>query len=183
MPSVPCWIADLLSAFAPLFSNRAWQHPQILLAGAILAPDKRTVTSALRVMGLSSEAHFQNDQRVLNRAGWSSLNASRTLLHLLIVESQRQWSDLAIARATPVLFGLFSLVRLLAHHRWGGVGFKVRQAAWYEKSLPTFSDALAEVGRALWSGTSFQTSCSEREILEVPRVWLERRTDALYCAA
>lgn len=83
MLPVPCW-ADLLSAFAPLFSNRVWQHAQTLIAGAILAPGKRTITSALRVMGLSFEVHFQNDHRVLNRASWSNLAASRTLLRLLI---------------------------------------------------------------------------------------------------
>jgi hypothetical protein len=52
--------------------------------GAILTPGKRTVTSALRVMGLADDAHFQNYHRVLNRAGWSSLAASRILLSLLV---------------------------------------------------------------------------------------------------
>ena len=67
-------------AFKPLFSNRVWQHTQILIIGAILAPGKRTITSVLRIMGLSSETHFQNYHRVLNRAIWSSLKASRILL-------------------------------------------------------------------------------------------------------
>ena len=99
------------------------------------------------------------------------------------VESQRQWSNLAIARSTPVLFGLFSVVTLLADDAWNSTGFEVRQAAWYVKGLPTFSDALAEVRRVLWGGSSFRTSCREHEVLEVPRVWLERLTDALCYAA
>jgi len=53
------------------------------LIGAILAPGKRTVTSVLRVMGLSEDKHFQNYPRVLNRAVWSSLAASQILLGLL----------------------------------------------------------------------------------------------------
>jgi len=56
----------------------------VLLIGAILAPGKRTVTSALRVCGLSQERNFQTYHRVLNRARWSSLRASRILLSLLI---------------------------------------------------------------------------------------------------
>ena len=59
------------------------------------------------------------------------------------VETQRQWSDLAIARTTPALLGLFSLVTLWAGARCGGV--RARSAAWYPKPRPTFSDALAAV--------------------------------------
>lgn len=57
---------------------------QVLVVGAILAPGKRTVTAALRVMGLSQEEHFQNYHRVLNRAVWSSRAVSRVLLLMLI---------------------------------------------------------------------------------------------------
>jgi hypothetical protein len=60
------------------------------------------------------------------------------------VESQRQWSDLAIARTTPVLFGLFSWVTLLAEQlHQAGYPVTGRQSAWYTKVCPTFSDALA----------------------------------------
>src|SRR5215203_2126821 len=71
-------------AFAPLFSQPIFQHAQVLLMGAILAPGKRTVTSILRVMGLSQEKHFQNYHRVLNRAVWSGLAAGQVLLSLLV---------------------------------------------------------------------------------------------------
>jgi hypothetical protein len=59
------------------------------------------------------------------------------------VETQRQWSDLAILRTTPALLGLFSLVTIFAHQLLGEQSFPVRQAAWYTKTLPTFSDTLA----------------------------------------
>src|SRR5512135_1458964 len=65
MPLPPEMVV-LLAAFAPLFSDRVWAHAQILAIGAILATGKRTVTSALRIMGLSHEAHFTNYHRVLN---------------------------------------------------------------------------------------------------------------------
>jgi hypothetical protein len=84
MTPLPTWINTVLTAFKPLFSNRVWQHTQILLIGAILAPGKRTITSVLRIMGLSFETHFQNDHRVLNRGVWSNLEASRILLGVLI---------------------------------------------------------------------------------------------------
>lgn len=74
----------LISKFAHIFSKRVWRRAQVLLIGAILAPGKRTVTSVLRVMGLSDEQHFQNYHRVLSRAVWSSLEASRILLMLLV---------------------------------------------------------------------------------------------------
>jgi len=81
---MPCEFVALMVAFAPLFSKPVFQHAQLLLMGAILAPRKRTVTSALRVMGLSQEKHFQNYHRVLNRALWSGLAASQILLSLLV---------------------------------------------------------------------------------------------------
>jgi len=74
----------LLMPFAPLFSPLVFRHVQVLLVGAILAPGKRTVTAALRVMGLAEERHFQNYHRVLNRARWSSRKAAGILLRLLV---------------------------------------------------------------------------------------------------
>ena len=70
------------------------------------------------------------------------------------VEGQRQWNDLAIARTTPLRLALFSLVALLVQRQpaWQA---SVRQAAWYKKALPTFSDALAQVRRCLWRQLAF----------------------------
>jgi hypothetical protein len=68
LPPLPEAIILMLAPFAPLFSHRVWLHAQVLLLGAILAPGARTVTAALRVMGLAAERRFTNDHRVLNRA-------------------------------------------------------------------------------------------------------------------
>jgi DDE superfamily endonuclease len=84
MPPLPEAIILILAPFAPLFSQQVWGHAQVLLLGAILARGPRTVTGALRIMGLAMERHFTNYHRVLNRATWSGRQASRILLGLLI---------------------------------------------------------------------------------------------------
>jgi hypothetical protein len=77
-------LTNLILAFAPLFSKGVWSAVQVLLAGAILAVGPRTVSAVLRVMGLSEEEQFQKYHRVLNRAKWSTIAASRQLLLVLI---------------------------------------------------------------------------------------------------
>jgi len=72
------------------------------------------------------------------------------------VETQRQWSDLAIARTTPALMGLFSLVCLMALRMLEDGSLPVRQSAWYKKQDATFSDVLAFVRRAIWAGEVFR---------------------------
>jgi hypothetical protein len=100
------------------------------------------------------------------------------------METQRQWSDKAVARTTPVVLALFSIVTLLAHHRDGEKQeLFVRQAAWYVKRVPTFSDALATVRQQLWREAGFHTSRSEADSVKVDRALLERLTDALCYAA
>ena len=81
---LPADIVALLTPFAPLFSRPVWRHVQVLLVGAILAPGRRMVSTALRAVGLSHLPTFQTYHRVLNRAVWSSLGASRMLLGLLV---------------------------------------------------------------------------------------------------
>jgi hypothetical protein len=84
MHALPTTMIRLLAPFAPLFSKRVWQHVQVLLAGAILAPGRRTVSSALRAMGLDQHKRFHRYHRVLSRASWSSREASRILVGLLV---------------------------------------------------------------------------------------------------
>ena len=74
------------------------------------------------------------------------------------VETQRQWSDLAILRTTPALLALFSLVTLWANELAAERGPLVECVRWYRKSLPTFSDALALVRHELWTTQLFATS-------------------------
>jgi hypothetical protein len=84
MRTLPTTMIRVLAPFALVFSERVWQHVQVLLAGAILAPGKRTVSSALRAMGLDQQKRFHRYHRVLSRAVWSSREASRILLESLV---------------------------------------------------------------------------------------------------
>jgi DDE superfamily endonuclease len=99
------------------------------------------------------------------------------------VETQRQWSELAIRRTTPALLGLFSLITLLAHQQVSQRSVHVRQAAWYQKTQPTFADALAVVRRELWAPEAFRLSISEPDMVKVPRAFVERLTETLCYAA
>jgi hypothetical protein len=84
MLTLPTVIIPILTPFATLFQRRTWEKVQVLLMGVNLAPGKRTVTSALRVMGLSHDGSFAKYHQVLNRASWSSLKLSQVLLNLLL---------------------------------------------------------------------------------------------------
>jgi hypothetical protein len=95
------------------------------------------------------------------------------------VETQRQWNDLAIHRTTPVLLGLFSLVTLLAHQQAAAGTLWVRQAAWYRKATPTFSDALAAVRRQWWRSTFSCSSPEKGESQKRTAAWLECVTETL----
>ena len=81
---MPYELLNFVIAFAPLFSKPVFARVKVLVTGAILSPVSRTVTNALRVMGLSQEKHFENYHRVLNRDQWSSLKGSQILLNLLV---------------------------------------------------------------------------------------------------
>ena len=96
MRTLPPKMVQVLAPFAPLFSKRVWQHAQLLLVGAILAPGKRTVTSALRAMGLDQEKRFHRYHRVLSRASWSSRKASGVMLGLLVEAFVPEGSPLVV---------------------------------------------------------------------------------------
>ncbi len=99
-------------------------------------------------------------------------------------ETQRQWSEMAIRRTTPVLLGLFSLVTLLAHRQMTQAEGTLRQVAWYHKSHPTFADALALVRKELWvQEETFRWSPADTDTVKISRAFMERLTDALCYAA
>src|SRR5262245_23021814 len=84
MLSLPITFSSAIGVFAPVFSRPVWQPVKVLMTGAVLAPGQRTVTAILRIMGRSTAPNFQTYHRVLNRAVWSPLTASRLLLRLLV---------------------------------------------------------------------------------------------------
>jgi hypothetical protein len=99
-------------------------------------------------------------------------------------ETQRHWSEMAIRRTAPALLGLFSVVTLFAHRHMAKSINTVRQTAWYRKSYPTFSDALALVRRHLWAQeATFCGSSEDTDTVKVPREFVERLTEAVCYAA
>src|SRR5215207_7751358 len=98
MRTLPTEMIRVLSSFVPLFSRRVWPHVQVLLIGAILAPGKRTVSSALHAMGLAQEERFHRYHRVLSRASWSSREVSRVLLGLLV--------EMFVPEGDPLVLGI-----------------------------------------------------------------------------
>jgi hypothetical protein len=107
MLTLPEEMIALLAAFVPEFSKSVWLLAQVLLVGAILSPHKRTVTSALRAMGLSQERGFDKYHRVLNRDQWSGLRLSRIVLILLVTTF--------VAIGLPILIGVDETIE----RRWG----------------------------------------------------------------
>nr|WP_078304567.1 transposase [Deinococcus sp. LM3] len=97
MTLLPNWFTGVLQGFAPLLSARVWPQVQLLVVGAILSPGKRTVTAALRVLGLADDPRFGTFHRLLSRARWSSLQASQVLFSLLLT---------AFVPSGPLVLGL-----------------------------------------------------------------------------
>jgi hypothetical protein len=107
MRTLPPKMVQVLAPFAPLFSKRIWQHTQLLLIGAILAPGRRTVSSALRAVGLDQHERFHRYHRLLSRASWSSLELGRVLLGLLV--------EAFVPEGDPLVVGIDETLE----RRWG----------------------------------------------------------------
>jgi hypothetical protein len=100
-------------------------------------------------------------------------------------ETQRHWSDKAIARTTPLLLGMFSWVTLAAHSLYRlQPSLQPRQAIWYAKSRPTFADALALVRQYLWSAyPTFRISEETPDMIQIPKPLLDTLISTLCYAA
>src|SRR6266851_264013 len=99
------------------------------------------------------------------------------------VETQRQWSDKAILRTTPILLGLYSIIALWTHDLAKSRKLKPRTTAWYPKTVLTFSDAIAATRREIWAHQIICISPSHRDTIKIPRPIWQRMQDALAHAA
>jgi hypothetical protein len=95
------FLIAILTPFATLFQRRTWVKAQVLLLGTVLTPGRRTVTSALRVTGLSDDRTFANYHHVLNCAQWSPLKLSQVLLRLLLHYFEQKAGPLVFGIETP----------------------------------------------------------------------------------
>ena len=107
MPAPAPEIVQLLSVFAIVFTAPTWKNALILLFGAILTPGRRTVTSALRVMGMGDDPRFEKYHRVLNRNRWDPLLLSKLLLGLII--------KLCVSEGMPITLAVDETLE----RRWG----------------------------------------------------------------
>jgi DDE superfamily endonuclease len=114
---------------------------------------------------------------------WQVEVTFRELRDHLGVETQRQWSDKAIARTTPGLLGLFSIVTLLGSRLSHRARLRVSATAWYHKRRPTFSDTLAAVRRQIWAEQGLVTSRISAEPTKLRPTLREGITYALCHAA
>jgi hypothetical protein len=104
---LPPRFLDRLAGLADLFTRPTWSHVPLLLAGVILAPGRRTVTAALRILGRERDPDFCTFHRILNRAAWSSRAAAHQLLLLLV--------NVFVPAGAPVVIGLDDTIE----RRWG----------------------------------------------------------------
>jgi hypothetical protein len=96
-----------LAGFTDLFTRPTWSNVLVLLAGVVLAPGRRTITTALRILGRDRDPDFCTFHRILNRAAWSSRAVASQLLIALI--------KAFVPAGAPIVIGLDDTIE----RRWG----------------------------------------------------------------
>lgn len=174
------WYGELKRTIEITSGTAVWfhsGHPAVPIRWVIVRdPLGKFKTQALLCTDLQAKPHQIVDWFVQR---WQLEVTFRDVREHLGVETQRQWSALAIARTTPALLGLYSLITVLAHRLAQRGKVVPRRTAWYAKPRPTFSDALATVRYALWRCPAFHASPANRDIAKLPARVLKRFAFAL----
>jgi DDE superfamily endonuclease len=175
MRTLPAELLPLIIVFEPLFTKPTWEHAKVLLLGALLTRGKRTVTACLRAVGLSQEKHFQNYHRVLNRAKWDSLVASRILLGLIA---------LLLSAEDPVILGADDTLERRRGDKINGLGsWRDPIRSTRNKEVKCFGLkwlSLAAMARLPWSSRVWALPfltvlCRARQKGQSSKVWPTRR--------
>jgi hypothetical protein len=181
---LPRWYSESDRLVEVVSQTAVWYHtglPPVPLRWVLVRdPQGKFATQALLCTDLDATPAQILSWFVLR---WQLEVTFREVRAHLGVETQRQWSERAIARTTPALLGLFSLVTLLAHESMTRPSSPLRPTAWYTKTAPAFSDALALVRRHLWTQATFPTSLCQANGEKVPRALLDHLADLLSYAA
>ena len=148
MPPLPSEFLAVIIPYAGLFCRRVFAHVQLLVAGALLAPGKRTITSVLRIVGLSQERHFHKYHRVLSHAHWSARQAARVLLGQLVA---------VFVPSGPVVIGLDETLE----RRWGK---RIGALGLYRDAVRSSKDYLVKCSGLRWMSA----------MLLVPIPWVGR---------
>jgi hypothetical protein len=162
--TVPDWYGEGARVVEICSETAVWRHsglPAVPIRWVLLRdPGRRFDPQALLCTDPAQEP-LQIVRWFVQR--WRLEVTFREVRDHLGVETQRQWSDRAIARTTPCLLGLFSVVTLLATRLSRHARLHASAAAWYRKQRPTFADTLAAVRRQLWREQGFLTSRRTRQ--------------------
>ena len=182
--TVPGWYGEGDRVVEICSDTAVWHHsgmPVMPIRWVLLRdPCQRFNPQALLCTALAQEP-LQIVRWFVQR--WQIEVTFREVRDHLGVETQRQWSDKAIARTTPCLLGLFSIVTLLASRLDGRAQVQVSSSAWYHKQRPTFADSLAAVRRAFWSEQGFAVSRQSVDATKLPPALREGIAYALCHAA
>lgn len=182
--TVALWYGEVNRTIEIASATAVWFHngmPPVAVRWVLIRdPNNRFKTQALLCTNLKTEATAIIHWFVQR---WRLEVTFEEVRAHLGVETQRQWSKPAIARTTPILLALFSLVTLIADRLVITQALPVRASAWYRKSQPTFSDALAWVRRHLWVSEIFSTSRGNTKVEKSPNPALIRLIEVLCYAA
>lgn len=132
---LPTAIIAILAAFAPAFTHPTYEKVVVLVVGTLLAKGRRTVTTALRAVGLAEEAGWAKYHHVLNRAEWSGLVVSRILLFLLVVTF--------VAGGAPITI----IVDETLERRWGR---RIRKRGHWRDSLASSKSVNVSTSGLRW---------------------------------
>ena len=147
----PDTIVPILQPFSTLFQRRTWTKAQLLLFGAILSPRKRTITSALRVMGLGDDYGFAKYHHVLNRAVFSPLQLSRVLLLLLVQHLGRD--------GDPMVFGIDETIERRRGRRISALGV-------YRDAVRSSESHVVKTTGLRWISLMWLTNLRQRDCLD-----------------
>ncbi|WP_043343185.1 IS701 family transposase [Belnapia moabensis] len=182
--TVPGWYGEGDRVVEICSDTAVWYHaglPVVPIRWVLLRdPGRRFDPQALLCTDLAQEP-LQIVRWFVQR--WQLEVTFREVRDHLGVETQRQWSDKAIARTTPCLLGLFSIVTLLASCLNSRAQLRVSASAWYHKQRPTFADSLAAVRREIWSEQGFALSRHTLDATKLPPALREGIAYALCHAA
>jgi len=181
---VPCWYDGKPREVEIVSETALWYHsgqPAVPIRWVLLRDPYGEFAPQALLCTDPSAAPLQIISWFIPR--WQVETTFQTVRTHLGVETQRQWNDLAIARTTPALLALFSLVTLMAHPHFLRTRHPLRATSWYSKELPTFTDAIAHVRQEIWRSQLFRTSPRTADDVKLTPALADRLLDALCYAA
>jgi len=181
---VPAWYGGTERLVEVATGVAVWSHPgrPVVPLRWLLVRDPAGIFKPQAFLCTDQEAGLEDILSWFVRR-WTVEVTFAEVRHHLGVETQRQWSDRAIARTTPVLLGLYALMAVWADDLHRSQALVVRSASWYRKTELTFSDALAAVRRQIWADAALMICPCDGEMSKTPTEIYNRLADLACYAA